>query len=430
MEWLTLLERFCLVVGLVMGALYFYQAGYLAVGLLGRGRRETGSSVRLRRYAVLISARNEEGVIGELIESLKKQNYPRELLDIYVVADNCTDGTAWVACLAGAKVYVRHDRAQVGKGYALDYLWKKLEENGLESRYEGYFIFDADNIVAPGFVAEMNRTFDGGDFAAVTGYRNSKNFGQNWITAGYSVWFLREARFVNAARMALGISCSVSGTGFLISAQVLREKGGWPWHLLTEDIQLSAEMVAEGKKIGYCGRAVFYDEQPTSFRQSWVQRERWSKGFYQVSGQYAPALIKGALRGGRKGFGCYDMLITVTPGVLMLATGAVLAGLTALALLGVDTLAALRAVLAAVGGLLWSSVVGFYRGMFLYGLLTVVSEWREIRATTGQKLGYLVTFPLFMMTYLPISVAAMLHKVEWKPIQHTSVTRMKLDPAA
>ena len=264
MKLLHFVETFNLVIAFVITTLYAYQGLYLLLGLCRRHWRDRREPARLRRYAVLISARNEEGVIGELIASLKRQSYPAELLDVYVVADNCSDDTAGAAQAAGARVYRRFDRTQVGKGYALDYLLKKLAEDGLESRYEGYFVFDADNIVDPNFVSEMNRTFDRGDYVAVTGYRNSKNFGQNWITAGYSIWFLREARFVNSARMALGTNCHVSGTGFLISAEYLREKGGWPYHLLTEDIQFSAECAALGKRIGYCEGAVIYDEQPTA----------------------------------------------------------------------------------------------------------------------------------------------------------------------
>ncbi len=66
------------------------------------------------------------------------------------------------------------------------------------------------------------------------------------------------------------------GTGFLISADVIRENGGWPYHLLTEDIEFSVSCALKGRRIGYCDKAVIYDEQPTVFRQSWDQRLRWS----------------------------------------------------------------------------------------------------------------------------------------------------------
>ena len=67
-------------------------------------------------------------------------------------------------------------------------------------------------------------------------------------------------------------------------------------------------------------------------------------------------------------------------------------------------------------------------GFFLYGALTVLSEWKNIRATPVRKLCFLPLFPLFMLTYIPITVAALFQKVEWKPIAHKSVRQ--LDQAA
>ena len=94
------------------------------------GRNGTSSKPSLHRFAVVVSARNEEGVIGELLESLNRQNYPKELLDLYVVADNCTDDTAGAARRAGAFVYERFDQLHKGKGYAMDYLFHRLKEEG------------------------------------------------------------------------------------------------------------------------------------------------------------------------------------------------------------------------------------------------------------------------------------------------------------
>ena len=423
MKIVELMELFLQVLGMVITLLYLYQGVYTVVGLFFRNRRRKARDVALHRYAALISARNEEGVIGELVESLKKQNYPTELLDVYVVADNCTDRTAEAAQVAGATVYRRFNRVEVGKGYALDFLLKKLAQDGLESQYEGYFIFDADNIVDPNFVSEMNKVYDRGGYTAVTGYRNSKNFGENWISAGYSIWFLREARFLNGARQALGLTCHVSGTGYLISADYLREKGGWPYHLLTEDLQFSADCAAQGGRVGYCDRAIFYDEQPTSFRQSWDQRLRWSKGFFQVSRQYAPALAKGMLKGGRRGFGCYDLLAFISAGVLMVAMGVSFWAVLFWACM-VAPANVLKQVLTIAGAGLGAGALQSYLGMMAYGFLVVLSEWRRIKAKPWQKLIYLGAFPIFMATYVPITVAALFQKVEWKPIRHTSAARM------
>ena len=126
MKLVDFVSSFNQVLGCTIAALYLYQVVYLVIGMLRRNRRDLHEVSRLRRYGVLISARNEEGVIGELIASLRAQNYPADLLDIYVVADNCTDRTAEVARAAGATVYRRFNRLEVGKGYALDFLLKKL----------------------------------------------------------------------------------------------------------------------------------------------------------------------------------------------------------------------------------------------------------------------------------------------------------------
>ena len=56
------------------------------------------------RFACVIAARNEERVIGGLIESLLRQTYPKALFDIYVMPNNCTDHTALAAIRAGAQV--------------------------------------------------------------------------------------------------------------------------------------------------------------------------------------------------------------------------------------------------------------------------------------------------------------------------------------
>ena len=406
---------------LLFTLLYLYQGFYLVVGLLLRRHKDRHEPSRLHRFAVVVSARNEEQVIGELLDSLRKQDYPRELLDLYVVADNCTDDTAGAARKAGAFVYERRDPIHKGKGYAMDYLFRRLKEEGKDC-YDGYFVFDADNLVDPSFVREMNRTFDKG-YDAVTCYRNSKNFGDNWISAGYSIWFLREARFLNFPRTLLGTNCHVSGTGFLVSSKVIEENGGWPFHLLTEDIQFSVDCAIRGKRIGYCDTAVIYDEQPVTFRQSWDQRLRWSKGFYQVDREYTVPLLKGMLRPGRLGTSCYDMFVTVAPGMLLTLAMILFNAVVLAACLTQPAYLAARVIHETVG-FIGSSLGNFYLGLLLYGLCTVLSEWKHIQAPALKKLGYVFTFPIFMFTYIPISIAALVRKVEWKPIYHTATKRV------
>lgn len=382
-------------------ACYAYQFGYILIALFKK--QKTLPDGKLHRFAVLIAARNEESVIGNLIDSLKQQSYPAEYIAIYVVADNCTDHTANVAHAHGAKVIRRYDRNRIGKGFALHYLLRRIHKS-----YDAYLVFDADNVVDPDYVREINKTFSAG-YDIVTSYRNSKNYGDNWISSGYALWFLREAQYLNRPRALLGVSCGVSGTGFLFSSRILERCGGWNFFLLTEDIEFTAYNITQGEKIGYCPSAVFYDEQPTDFRQSVRQRVRWVQGYMQVLRHYGGRLLYGCLHGS---FSCFDMLMNIAPAAI-LSWGSVLLNLAAIlvrCMNGADMLTMVFSVS--------QSLVNLCMTVFLLGLITTISEWRKIHCPVWQKLLAVLTFPLFMLTYLPVTVAAFICKPGWKPISH------------
>ncbi len=393
---------------------YTYQLYYVYVVLTRPAPQRVAK--QNHTFAVMIAARNESAVISDLINSIKRQNYPAELIDIFVIADNCTDNTAEVARNAGATVFERFNTQQVGKGYALDFGYKAIREQFAHRGHEAFFVFDADNVLDANYFREMNATFDNGAKAS-TSYRNSKNYDSNWISAGYAVWFLREAKFLNQARLTLNTSCAVSGTGFFIATEILDAAGGWKWHLLTEDIEFSASSIIDGVRISYCPTAILYDEQPVTFRDSWNQRFRWAKGFYQVFGHYATRLVKGiAVNPKGYRFACYDMLMTIAPGMLLTIISVLLNGIIViLGLTGAMTLGAM--VVSSLSSIFFC--LGSYLAiMFAFGTLTTFVEWDSIRGTRSQKIKYMFTFPLFMVTYIPIALVALVKKAEWKPIKH------------
>ena len=395
----------------IISALFFicytYQFLYIPL-VLAKKPKPLASPSKAHRYAVLIAARNEENVISGLLDSLRAQTYDMSLVTVFVAADNCTDSTAAIARAHGAVVYERFNQLNVGKGYALDFLLQHISAD-YPAGFDGYFVFDADNILAPDYMERMNEMFSNGH-EIVTSYRNSKNFGGNWISAGYALWFLRESRYLNGARTRLGSSAAVGGTGFLFSQRILNESHGWRFYLLTEDIEFSVYHILRGEKIAICESAVLYDEQPTDFRQSCRQRLRWAKGYVQVFLRYGGQLLRGAARGS---WSCFDMSMSILP-AFVLTSLCLLANIT-LTILGLMQGAgvwfALRSLLECMGSILATLLV--------LGGITTVTEWHRIHATTAQKLVYTLTFPLFMLTYLPISLAALFMKVEWKPIHHS-----------
>ena len=395
----------------IISALFFicytYQFLYIPL-VLAKKSKPLASPSKAHRYAVLIAARNEENVISGLLDSLRAQTYDMSLVTVFVAADNCTDSTAAIARAHGAVVYERFNQLNVGKGYALDFLLQHIGAD-YPAGFDGYFVFDADNILAPDYIERMNEMFSNGH-EIITSYRNSKNFGGNWISAGYALWFLRESRYLNGARTRLGSSAAVGGTGFLFSQRILDESHGWRFYLLTEDIEFSVYHILRGEKIAICESAVLYDEQPTDFRQSCRQRLRWAKGYVQVFLRYGGQLLRGAARGS---WSCFDISMSILP-AFILTSLCLLANitLTVLGLMqGAGVWFALRSLLECLGSILATLLV--------LGGITTVTEWHRIHATTAQKLVYTLTFPLFMLTYLPISLAALFMKVEWKPIHHS-----------
>ncbi len=410
-----MLELFFSIIGLFTALLFSYQTVYLLVGLFHKPK--LFNEVKDNRFAVLISARNEEIVIEYLLNSLRNQTYPSELYDVYVVADNCTDRTADIARQAGAIVLERFDTTRVGKGYALDFLLSHIKDTKGDTYYDGYFVFDADNILEPDFIEQMNLTFSAG-YKIITSYRNSKNYDTNWISSGYALWFLREARYVNNARMILNTSCAVSGTGFLFHRDMLKKRDGWKYFLLTEDIEFSVFNVIDGEKIGYCHKAMLYDEQPETFSVSWKQRLRWARGFLQVFRRYGWGLFRGIFKNKGNRFSCLDLFVTTLPFIFV----------TILALLGY-TVGVIWSLATQSPNLLWDVLVGVeavgisYLTFFLMGLPTIITEWRSINSTPKRKILSLFTFPMYMFTWVFVGIAALFKKVEWTPIQHNVVKK-------
>ena len=407
MNALHFLQQISRIVGILFFICYFYQLLYIPVALIDRKKERKAAP--LRRYAVLISARNEEAVIAQLLDSIRRQDYPADYIIPFVVADNCTDHTAQIARDAGAVVYERFDKVHVGKGYALNFLLQQIRDTWDDDYFDGYFVFDADNLLRFDYISRMNETFSS-ERQIVTSYRNSKNFGDNWLSAGYGLWFIRDSAFLNAPRSRLGISAVVAGTGFLFSREVMLRNNGWPFHSLSEDTEFTVYSVLHGERVSYCGEAELFDEQPTRFSQSWNQRLRWIRGNIQVFCRYGAGLMAGLTK--ENALSCLDLLLSIPPAIV-LTVCSVAAGLSA-AVLEVLSGGSLLPILTAA----LSSFLVPYVLLFLAGAITTVTQWSHIHAAPWKRILYTFTFPLFILSYIPITIAALFGRVEWKPIEH------------
>lgn len=415
---MTPIVIFNTIVGLVFSVCFLYQVVFFFIGLI-RGQVKIPPAKKQHTYAFFIAAHNEEAVIANLVKSIKDQDYPSELIDVFVVADACTDNTAQAAREAGAIVYERNDLSRKGKSWVMDYGFDRILRE-YPGKHEAFFIFDADNLLSRDYVTVMNDAFDQG-YLALTSYRNSKNFGSSWISSAYATWFIREARYLNNARMICHTSCAVSGSGYLVSAKLIEGMKGWDFHTLTEDIQFSTFCAIHGVRIGYAP-AEFFDEQPVTLKASIKQRMRWTKGFYQVLFTYGRHMFKSIGKFHR--FAAYDMLMVVGPAML-LTLMCLLVNVTFIAVgsLSHGFLATDAEIEMAIGSVIMM-LACMYGTFFVMGLSTTITEWKHIHCPQKWRIfTNLFTFPLFMFTYVPLTVAALFLKVDWVPTPHdVSVT--------
>lgn len=407
MEFLTIL---CHILTLLTLVCFSYQVVYLILSLIQKPKRFTESAPN--RYAILIAARNEETVLPHLLQSIRAQDYPAELIDTYVVADNCTDRTAAVAAAAGARVFQRFNKCQVGKGFALNYLLNRIDP----AAYDAFLIFDADNLLSPDYITQINKVCSAG-YPAFCGYRNSKNFSANWLSSGYGLWYLHDCTHLNRSRMNLGNCCYASGTGFGFTRDLLEKMGGWNFFTLAEDTEFRTWCATHGVQIGYCHDAVLFDEQPTSFRVSVKQRTRWVQGSLQVSRRYAADYLRGIARGGRTAWTSFEAATLSVWGYGLSGAGFLC-----------------RALLAALDGKLLPtlalSLCTAYLSMAAIGALTAAAEHRRIRASKLQLLRSVLTFPIYMLSFIPIALLAVFKKFEWQPVPHTAaISVSELQPS-
>lgn len=466
------------VIGGILTIMWFYKKGYYIIGLFFT--RKFKPAKNKHKYAILIAARNEKNVIGNLLDSINKQDYDMSLVTTFVVADNCTDNTAEIARNHGAVCYERFDNDHRTKGYALEFLLDKIEEDYGRMSFEGYFIFDADNLLNTDYISRMNDSFDEG-CKIITSYRNTKNFDENWIASTYALHWIRSIRANHRARSVLRLATNIQGTGFLFTNEIV--KNGWHYTSLTEDRALTADAVAQGYQITYNDKAMFYDEQPTSLKVALRQRTRWSKGHLQAFVESGPYLfiniflgkwyvrtkwgensvnkkktsktfkefILNIIENIRHRFASYDTLMQLTPfSVFNLARwiiviwfmkscymyntgidmnffegGTYLAkGLRKLFEIEIVKNAGMNAFLLGLLLNLWTRIlfrIGDYFERMWVAVYLFIVEHKNIKPMPLYKKAlYTLTWPTFDIIGRWTTYVALFMKVEWKPIPHES----------
>lgn len=422
----------CDIIGTLISVCVLYRIVFFIIGLF-KVKHFKKTEAR-SKYGICICARNERSVIKNLLESIYNQDYPKDKIAVFVCPNNCTDDTAQVVKDYANEhpdlavyVYERECKEERTKGYALRYMFGKIKEEferGTDE-FDGYFIFDADNLLAPDYVSRMNEAFNANEGEhhnkIVTSFRNSKNIHQNWISFGYAIHWMRTSLTENRAKAVLNQACRIQGTGFLFSNELVKD--GWNYVTLTEDRSFGTDAVVQNYTITYCEDAKFYDEQPYGLKVVLRQRIRWSKGHLQSFGENAPKLLKNMFKRNKNFWIQYDSFWINFPFAIESVFRKIIKWSMQIAI----------AVIA-------HNFVGWVEAFFISWAIGLAGKWlsnvalativfayyqNQIRAIEPPKfwktLFHLFMFPLFDIIGKWTTYIALFKKVEWKPIPHDTV---------
>jgi 1,2-diacylglycerol 3-beta-glucosyltransferase len=281
-----------LVVGVLAGILGFFTAyqlffGIVSLPLVRRSRQMVDSDVKegSTRFAVVIPAHNEELLIQETVQSLKRSHYPQDHLDVVVVADNCVDRTAPLARESGAICLVREDLVNRGKPYALAWAFQRMDL----TRYDAIVIVDGDTAVDPDFLRAVERRLARGE-QALQGYYGVMNPDENWVTRLGTLPAVLKFRLHVPAKLALGLSCPLAGNGMVFNAEIIRQLG-WNAFSITENWEYYVILTLRGYRVTAAPEAMIYAQLARTLQQGEAQRMRWMKGRLDTAQRYGGDLL-------------------------------------------------------------------------------------------------------------------------------------------
>ena len=250
--------------------------------------RPSAAGALLTRFAIVIPAHDEELLLPRLLASTRIQDYPRELFDTIVVADNCTDGTADIGRRQGAIVLERVDDGKRGKGYTIKHA---LETIDLDN-YDAVLIVDADCFISTNALRSLDGMIQ--EKRVIQCYSGVGNPDDSWFTRLLDVSRTINNDIYSPAKQRLGLSSELTGTGMCFATQILR-KYGWDAFTIGEDWEYYAKLIQNGETVGFDWNAKVYHQESSSLKQATSQRMRWSSGRFAVAWGYGFRLLARAV---------------------------------------------------------------------------------------------------------------------------------------
>ena len=431
MDYISIINLVFFGIGTLISIYLFHFVFFALSSLLHK--KTYPNTVEKCRYGIIISAKDEENVIARVINSIREADYPQDKLDIYVIAHNCSDHTGDIAKSLGAAVIIDNNKEENTLGQAYKYAFSHIDNI---SSYDGFIFFNADNIVAKDYFTKLNDAFvyyHKND--AISTFRHSLNMDEGVLPAVYSYYFTTSCVLAFSGRNNFNVSGRVTGCGFVIPSNQLLD--GWKFTSITEDIEYSANSIANGRIIRFCYAATFYDEQPTKVKTMWHQRKRWAKGQQVISKEYFPVLFKALFNKNNKNKMSIYVSLTFHSCITLVAMSLFLLQLILLFLSPLFNISLYEAFLYWNHDVSWftnmflsmrtgflftfiKTLAMFFFSAYLCGLIVLLAAKDKYKGyKASNKMKAFILYPFFLALQFPLDLVVLFRKeVKWKKIPH------------
>lgn len=361
-------------------------------------------------FCILIPARFESKVIEELLKSISAQTYKIPMKNVYVIVETKEDPTVEICKKYQATVFYRKNLSLQRKGYALDECLKEI----YTKNYDAYFIFDADNVLDKDYFKNMIPVYEKGYDIGI-GYRNIKN-GNNKVAVSSALIFSIINTVLNDIKCKKTCNLTLSGTGFYIKGNWITKWKGFPFFELTEDYELYLYSVTKNMTSYYNKKSIFYDEQPTTFKESFKQRKRWIRGYFNVRKKYFCKLFK-SIKANDKNIGSkISEILGLLPVIFLILT------------IVYPLLKEIFYIFIGKGNIytIIINLVFIYLLLILLTLYLLIKESKLLRVDNQVKWKVLFYHPILLISYIPCFIAAITKKeIKWEKIEHKETLSKK-----